>query len=208
MKLRSISLEPAEAGLSRTLVLLHGYGADERDLLPLAHELDPRLRVVSLQGPIALGGPQRAWYSLQNDARGISFDPEEAREAAKLAVAAVEELARTSSRPFLLGFSQGAAMALSVALCRPQLVAGVIALSSVPPVVEPQDLAGPDLLRGLPVFAAHGQQDQLVPIQMGRAVRAELVRLGVDVAWREYEMGHMVAPEELADARAWLAARL
>ena len=56
VKLNAIELPPRAPGLSRTLVLLHGYGADERDLLPIAHELDPRLRAVSLQGPIALGG--------------------------------------------------------------------------------------------------------------------------------------------------------
>ena len=57
MKLNAIELPPRAPGLSRTLVLLHGYGADERDLLPIAHELDPRLRAISLQGPIALSGP-------------------------------------------------------------------------------------------------------------------------------------------------------
>src|SRR5438552_6468259 len=116
MKLRSIALEPLRPGLSRTLVLLHGYGADENDLLPLAHELDPRLRAVSLQGPLSLGGPMRAWFNLSQDAHGISFEPEEARAGLRAATEAVEEIARQSPRPFLLGFSQGAAMALGVAL--------------------------------------------------------------------------------------------
>jgi phospholipase/carboxylesterase len=206
MKLHSVELAPVEPGLSRTLVLLHGYGADENDLLPIAHELDPRLRAVSLQGPLSLGGPMRAWFNLVQDPRGISFDPEEAREGLRAATEAVEEIARKSPRPFLLGFSQGAAMALGVLLSRPDLPAGVISLSGVPPVLEPRDLAPAEKLTAsrLPVFAAHGTQDSLLPIHLGRTVRDELLKLGLDLTWREYQMGHQVVPHELADAADWL----
>jgi phospholipase/carboxylesterase len=99
-------------------------------------------------------------------------------------------------------------MALGVLLTRPDLTAGVISLSGVPPVLEPKDLAPAEKLKGLPVFAAHGTRDTLLPIQLGRTVRDELQRLGLDVTWREYDMGHMVVPHEIADAQAWLAARL
>lgn len=208
MKLHSLELAPQQPGLSRTLVLLHGYGADERDLLSIAHALDPRLRAVSLQAPISMGGRQRAWYSLKQHGRGISFDAAEAAEGARLCVEAVEEIARGSPQPFLLGFSQGASMALAVALTRPELVKGVFSLSGVPARVEPAELAAPAALRGLPVFAAHGTHDPVLPIEMGRANRAELGRLGCEVTWREYPMGHMVLPEELDDAREWLLARL
>lgn len=208
MKLRSIELAPREPGLSRTLILLHGYGADENDLLPIAHELDPRLRAVSLQAPLSMGGSMRAWFNLAQDARGISFDPKEARQGLRTAAEAVEEIAAGSPRPFLLGFSQGAAMALGVMLMRPELAAGVLSLSGVPPVMEPRDLAPREKLRGLPVFAAHGLHDTLLPIELGRTVRDELKRLGLDVEWHEYPMGHMVVPQEIDDARRWLAARL
>src|SRR5438132_4222779 len=119
MPLRTIELKPREKGLSRTMILLHGYGADEHDLLPLAHEIDPRLRAVSVQAPVSLGGGQRAWFKLREDAAGISFEPDDARAGLKAAIGAVEEIARESPRPILLGFSQGAAMALGVALSRP-----------------------------------------------------------------------------------------
>ena len=208
MALRHIDLKPRQPGLSRTLVLLHGYGADEHDLLPIAHELDPRLRAVSLQAPISLGGGMRAWFNLGQGPRGISFDPEEAREGLKAAVAAVEEVARESPRPILLGFSQGAAMALGVALMRPDLPAAVLSLSGVPPVLEPRDLAPAEKLQKFPVFAAHGEHDPLLPIDLGRTTRRELERLGLAVDWHEYPMGHMVVPEEIDDAREWLARHL
>lgn len=204
MPLNFIEMKPRPPGIDRTLVLFHGYGADEHDLLPIAHELDPRLRAVSLQGPVALGGPMRAWFRLTQDARRISFDPAEAREALFAAVRAIEEIARDAPRPLLLGFSQGAAVALGIALSRPDLPAAVISLSGVPPPLEQPDLAAADRLRGFPVFAAHGTEDPLLPIELGRTVRDELTRLGLAVTWREYEMGHMVVPREIADAAAWL----
>ena len=209
MKLNAIELAPRAPGLSRTLVLLHGYGANENDLLPVAHELDPRLRVTSLQGPVALGGPMRAWFNLSQDPAGrISFDQEEARGAVHAAAAAIEEITSTSPRPLLLGFSQGAGIALGVSLLRPELAAGVISLSGVARALEDRDHAPAEQLRGFPVFAAHGVQDPLIPIKLGRKLRDDLTRLGVDVEWREYPMGHMVVPEELDDAREWLRPRL
>jgi phospholipase/carboxylesterase len=208
MALRSIELKPGAPGLDRTLVLLHGYGADEHDLLPLAHALDPRFRAVSLQAPLSLGGTMRAWFNLAQGPRGISFEADEARDGLQAAVDAVEGIARDSPRPILLGFSQGAAMALGVALERPDLPAAVLSLSGVPPVLEPSELAPAEKLKGFPIFAAHGLHDPLLPIELGRTVKQELERLGLSVEWHEYPMGHMVVPEEIDDARTWLARHL
>lgn len=208
MALRSIELQPRTPGLSRTLVLLHGYGADEHDLLPIARALDPRLRAVSLQAPVSLGGTMRAWFNLAQGPRGISFDADEAREALEGAIEAVGTVAQSSPKPILLGFSQGAAMALGVALMRPDLPAAVLSFSGVPPVLERRDLAPAEKLKQFPVFAAHGEDDPLLPIELGRTVKRELERLGLSVEWHEYPMGHMVIPQEIDDARTWLARHL
>ena len=208
MALRTLELEAREPGLTRTLILLHGFGADEHDLLPLAHELDPRLRAVSLQAPLSLGGGARAWFNLTMGPRGMSFDAQEVRAGVEAAVGAVEEIARSSPRPILLGFSQGAGMALSVALRRPELAHAVVSLSGVLRALEPPDLAPADKLRGFPVFAAHGFQDPIVPLALGRGIRDELQRLGIALEWHEYPMGHTIIPQELADLRVWLRQKL
>jgi phospholipase/carboxylesterase len=209
VKLNAIELPARVPGLSRTLILLHGYGADEHDLLPIAHALDPRLRAVSLQGPVALGGPMRAWFNLSQDVRGrISFDADEARAAVRSAIAAVEEIAADAPKPFLFGFSQGAGIAVGVALLRPEIVAGVLSFSGVARALEERDHAPAAALRGFPVFAAHGRDDALLPIELGRGLRDALTDLGLEVSWHEYGMGHMVIPEEIEDAKAWLAVRL
>ncbi|HWE23653.1 MAG TPA: phospholipase [Myxococcales bacterium] len=205
-KLRSLELSPRVPGLDRTLVLLHGFGADEHDLLPIAHELDPRLRAVSLQAPIALDFGGRAWFNLEQTPEGFAFEPAEVAEAIGLATQAVEEIARQSPRPILCGFSQGAGIALSVALARRDLSSDVLALSSVPPRLEERPAAGS--LRGLRAFVAHGLHDPLIPVGLGRATRDLLEGGGAAVTYREYPMGHMVVPQEIGDARSWLAQSL
>jgi phospholipase/carboxylesterase len=207
MKLQHLELAPRARPSSGTLVLFHGYGADERDLLSLAHELDPSLRAVSLQGPHALGGTQRAWFNLQQTPQGFAFDPEEVDDALLLAIDAVEEIARgDGAPPLLLGFSQGASVALCIALLRPALARGVLSLSGVPPSLAEERIAPAAALRGLPVFAAHGLYDPLIPIDLGRMLRGALVEKGLAVEWHEYAMGHQVTEQELADAAAWLKA--
>jgi phospholipase/carboxylesterase len=205
MKLHFVEMAPRVPGLDRTLVLLHGFGADEHDLLPLAEELDPRLRVVSLQAPIALDFGGRAWFNLEQRPEGFAFDPREVAEGVRFATEAVEQIAADSPRPILCGFSQGAGMALSVALTRPELTPAVIVFSGVPARVEP---APADRLLGLRAFVAHGQYDPLLPVKIGQRTRDILRNAGVDVTYREYPMGHMVIPAEVADAHDWLAASL
>lgn len=168
--------------------------------------MDPRLRVVSLRAPLALDFGGRAWFNLQQTPDGFAFDPAEVDEAARLAREAIEEVAEDSPRPLIGGFSQGAGMALSVALARPDLPSGVLVLSGVPPRTGTPAAAG--ALRGLPVFAAHGVHDPLIAVEVGRATRDLLQQLGARVTYREYPMGHMVVPAELADARAWLSSLL
>jgi phospholipase/carboxylesterase len=206
MKLRHVDLPPRALGLDRTLVLLHGFGADEHDLIPIAEELDPRLRVVSLQAPIALDFGGRAWFNLLQTGEGFAFDPDEVAEGARLTAEAVEEIARTSPRPVLCGFSQGAGMALSVALQRPDLPGPIVALSAVPPRAE--QLAAPERLRDLKILLAHGSHDPRVPPEVAHATRDLLQQAGASVTYREYPMGHMVIPQEISDARSWLARAL
>jgi phospholipase/carboxylesterase len=199
MNLRSVELPSESGGRSRTLVLLHGFGADEHDLLPIARELDPRMHAVSLQAPLALEFGGRAWYRIEQTPGGIAFDLNEVADGEAAALEAIEEIAREHPRPILCGFSQGAGMALAAALRKPELTAGVLALSAVPP----RSASTP--ASRLRVFLAHGTMDPLIPVEVGRATRDLLERLGAKVAYREYPMGHMVSGEEIADASSWLA---
>ena len=107
-----------------------------------------------------------------------------------------------------MGFSQGAIISASVALTRPELVAGLVMMSGrILPQIEPL-MAAPEKLKGLPVLAVHGTADTVLPIEHGRASRKTLSALPVDLLYREYPMGHEVSQESLDDVTSWLSAHL
>ncbi len=199
------------AGDQPLLVLLHGYGSDERDLMGLAPYLDPRFQVVSARAPQALEMGGYAWFAVQFTPFGLVLDHDQAQVSRLQLEAWLETLVATPgvdrSRVFLLGFSQGAGMALGLALHRPELVAGVVFLSGlvVPQMIPAGD---PEKLRALSVLMTHGRQDPLIPIAQGRASRALLEQLPVRLCYREYEMGHEINEECLEEVRGWLTEKL
>lgn len=207
MPLHAVEAGPRPSPGSRTLVLLHGYGADERDLVPLGEELDPALSVVSLRGPLSLGGRMRAWFNLQQTRDGFLVDPEEVRRSGKVLDEALAGLAAARGPLIVLGFSQGACMAIRAAFAAPERFRALVSLSGVPPGLGADDGPPPAALRGKPAFAAHGTRDPLLPPIAGHEVRATLEGAGMDVTFREYAMGHQICSEEVSDLRAWLAPR-
>jgi len=197
--------EPQGSPASGTLVMLHGYGAHEEDLLALGEMLDPRLRSVGLRAPLPLPWGGFAWYSLVPRGSGIDFNDDELYAAVAQVIELVEEIAKKDGKPpLLLGFSQGGAVALSLALQRPELCRAVFALSAAPPRVPAGKSAPREKIKMLPIFAAHGTQDQVLPILLGRQTRAFLEEAGCSLDWREYPMGHEVGNRELIDAREFL----
>ncbi|MYF90891.1 MAG: alpha/beta fold hydrolase [Gemmatimonadetes bacterium] len=189
------------------LLLLHGYGADEEDLLGLAPHLDARLICVSARAPYALDFGGFAWFNIEIGAEGLRFAFAEAEEPLVQVLALVDAL-RQEHRPtrvFIAGFSQGASMALAAALKRPRDFAGVIALSGLCcPEMLPENAA----VRDLKVFMSHGHFDPVIPIAQARASRDLLLPLGLDLQYKEYDMPHAIAPPCLEDLDAWLRARL
>ena len=190
------------------LLLLHGYGADEEDLLGLAPHLDARLICVSVRAPYALDFGGFAWFNIGIGAEGVRFDFAEAEEPLVQVLALVDAL-RQEHRPahiFIAGFSQGASMALAAALKRPRDFAGAIALSGLCcPEMLPQDAAS---VRGLKVFMSHGRFDPVIPIAQARASIDLLAPLGLDLLYKEYDMPHAIGQPCLEDLDAWLRARL
>ena len=146
------------------LLLLHGYGANEEDLLGLAPYLDARLLCVSARAPYALDFGGFAWFNIEIGAEGVRFDFGEAEEPLAQILSLVDELRRAHrpARIFIAGFSQGASMALTAALKQPRDFAGAIALSGLcKPEMLPEDTVS---VRGLKVFMSHGRFDPVIPI--------------------------------------------
>jgi phospholipase/carboxylesterase len=194
------------------LVLLHGYGSNELDLLGLASEVDPRFQVVSVRAPVPLGGPAFAWFPLQFTERGIEADVQRAatsradlmEEIPRL----VEQYGADPAHVYLVGFSQGAIMAGAIALCMPELVAGAVLMSGrvMSEMVPPESAR--ERLTGLPILVVHGNHDDVLPIENGRAARDLLQKLPVELTYREFPMAHQVSTESLALVGDWLRTRL
>ncbi len=203
------SERPARGEPQGLLVLHHGRGTDERDLLPLAEVIDPggRLHVVSPRAPLTLeGAPGYHWYRVSEVGRP---DPQ-TFDAAREALAELhDELWRTTGltpeRTVLGGFSMGAVMSYATALDagRPR-PAGLLALSGFLPRVpgwEPD----PSGRRGLRALIAHGRLDRIIAVGFGREARDRLLALGLEVDYHESDAGHHIDPRELPAVAQWLA---
>lgn len=203
--------ERESAGGAPVLVLLHGFATYENHLLEPALGFDPRLSIVAVRAPLRIGPGAYRWFHFDRvpgDAPRI-VEEEEGRSLQAL-TAFLEALAaeRAPGRLYLLGHSQGGTMALSVTLTRPGLIAGCANVNGriLPRIAA--SVPAPGALAGLPFFMGHGTENPIVPIAVGRRMRAFLHDRGADVAHREYPIGHEISAEALADASHWLTARL
>lgn len=204
---------------THAVIWLHGLGADAGDFWPIVPELRlppaPVWRFVLPNAPVRKvtingGMPMRAWFDIPSlDA--LDRPTPTGSEGIGESCEALEELtgreeARGIAREniVLAGFSQGGVIAARTALLADRPVAAMIALSTHLPSAE--TLRPAPASAGLPCFAAHGRQDEVVPIRLGLQLRDDLQAAGCRVQWREYDMGHQVCAEEIADISAFLQA--
>ena len=196
----------------RLLLLVHGYGADERDLGGVVPYLDPEGRFLAVlpRGPVA-APPGFAWFDLDNVHAGPVTDATFTAALDELddlldTVCTEHDLAR--SEAVVGGFSQGGVLALALALRRSERAhpAGVLAFSAYLPDVEGIDLDW-DAAESIPVLVQHGTDDPLIPVDAGgRALARALIERGVPTTYAEFPMGHSVAVAGLEQAHEWLLA--
>ncbi len=193
------------------LVLLHGRGADELDLLPLADKLDPerRLAVVAPRAPLSLPPGGHHWYVVRRvgypdaDTFFDSFG-----RLAEWLDSLPDAIGVPWERTVLGGFSMGAVMsyALGLGAGRPA-PAGILALSGFIPSVEGFEL---DLghRQGFPVAIGHGAEDPVISVDFAREARRRLEEAGLAVLYREAAMAHTIEPRFVGVLRDWLEQRV
>jgi phospholipase/carboxylesterase len=198
---------PADGDAQGLLILHHGRGTDERDLLGLADALDPRqrLHVVAPRGPLTLPGwPGRHWYVVPR----VGFPDHDTFHAAYDALAELhdEQWERTGLAPertVLGGFSMGSVMSYALGLGpgRPA-PAGILAFSGFVPTVEgwEPDLGGRERTRA---FIAHGRNDPVMEIAFARAAR-DLLTPAMPVEYHESDAAHHIDPSHVPAAVEWL----
>jgi phospholipase/carboxylesterase len=203
------------------VIWLHGLGADGSDFEPVVPELrlddSPGVRFIfphAPEMPVTCNGGyiMPAWYDI------ISLEPNSrrvdeagivhSRAAIRAFIARENDRGIPCERIFLAGFSQGGAVAYVTALTHPEKLAGLIALSTYLPTLQLVIDEATAANRALPIFAAHGSEDDVVSPTLGRQARDFLAQQGYRSEWREYPMPHSVCLEEIVDIGAWLRPRL
>ena len=193
------------------LLMLHGYGSNERDLFDLAEYVDPRLHILSARAPLHLSWGGFAWYHLSGTPGRLIPDTVSRAEALALLdrfVASLpERLGSDPRRTYMLGFSQGAIMSLALAMNRPELLAGVVALSGyLDPALVPATRS--PALTGLPIIQMHGTYDEIIPLAAAHRTQEVLKDMPVRHSYHEYPVGHTIHPDGLRQIQSWLTARL
>ncbi|MCM3564089.1 MAG: alpha/beta hydrolase [Hydrogenophaga sp.] len=203
-----------------SVIVLHGLGADGNDFVPVAQALDlaaigavrfvfpsAPVRPVTINGGYAM----RAWYDIYPPSANPAVPRREDEAGLRASMLQVQglierEIARgvPAQRIVLMGFSQGCAMTLLTGLRAPNRLAGLAALSGYLPLPQSTAAERSAANADVPVFMAHGEDDDIVVPERGEAARDVLQALGHAVDWRTYPMGHSVCPEEVADLNRWL----
>ena len=186
----------------RTLLLLHGTGGNERDLIPLGRELDPDASLLSPRGKILENGMPRFFRRL---AEGV-FDLEDLKtrtnELADFIAAAAQHYGFAADNVVAVGYSNGANIAASMVLLRPEISHAAILFRAMVPLV-PGNL--PDL-SSVRVRIGAGDQDPIIPASEAQRLVELLRRAGANVTIRFFNAGHGLTNSEMEIAREWLTA--
>src|SRR5216117_2559709 len=186
--------------LNRTLLLLHGTGGNERDLIPLGHELDPNAALLSPRGKILENGMLRFFRRL---AEGV-FDLEDLKkrtnELADFVAAAVRQYRLAADHVVAVGYSNGANIAASMLLLRPEILRAAILFRAMVPLV-PEKL--PDL-SSVRVWISAGNQDPIIPTSETQRLVELLRKAGADVTIRFASASHALTEADVKTARHWL----
>ena len=197
-----------------SIIVMHGLGADGSDFAPFVDEID--LGAVgpvrwlfpnAPQQPVSINGGyvMPAWYDIAAD-RSQEDEAGLRRSQASIDALLARERARgvPAHRIVLGGFSQGCAMALLTGLRYRERLAGILGMSGYLPLAGALAAERSRANADVPIFLAHGRQDEMVPLPRAVASRDALTSLGYAVEWHDYPMGHSVCADEVQDVHSWL----
>lgn len=198
------------------LLLLHGYGSNEEDLFSFATELPEEYYIVSARAPfdmyfdkLSINSGNYAWYAINFDADENKFsDIGQAQQSRDLIATFIDELVSEypidSDNVTLIGFSQGSILSYAIGVSYPEKVQRVVAMSGYfNDEIATKNYKENDLSK-LRIFASHGSVDQVVPVDWARNSIPKIKGLGIDVVYKEYPVGHGVAPQNFFDFKKWL----
>ena len=192
--------EFAPGSSARTLLLLHGTGGNERDLIPLGHELDPNASLLSPRGKVLENGMPRFFRRLAEGVFDLEDLQKRTHELADFVKAAAKHYKIDINKIVAVGYSNGANIAASVLLLRPEVLSAAILFRAMVPLIPetPPDLGS------VRVWIGAGSNDPIVPASETKEL-AELLRgAGADVTIRFFQAGHDLTQQDVEAAQEWL----
>jgi len=192
--------QPGRAGLP-VLLLLHGTGGNEQDLVPLGETLLPGATLLSPRGQVSESGMPRFFRRLQEGVFDLPDLHRRTGELADFVTVAAREYGFDAGQVVAVGFSNGANIAASLLLSHAQVLAGAVLFRAMTPF-EPE--MAPDLA-GVPILLAAGQSDPLVPVANLENLAQLLKRAGAEVEVHWVPGGHNLSGEDVAAAKSFLA---
>jgi len=205
---------PAGDGPFPTILALHGWGASAHDLIGLAPILHGGgALVLCPQGPVAFEIGQGylgfGWFELSQVRPPTLAEIGSATEQVRAFLDGAQSRYPVDRRKIvLMGFSQGGVIAYDLALRDPGRFAGVVALSSWLPAELDDAIPAQPAHENFPALVVHGTRDPMIPVARAQDSRERLIRRGVALTYREYEMEHGIAPEALRDLVEWLESKV
>ncbi|WP_084722936.1 alpha/beta hydrolase [Streptomonospora alba] len=193
---------PAEKPGRPTLLLLHGTGADEHDLLALGRALAPEAALLSPRGKVSERGANRWFRRLREGVFDVDDVVARSGELAGFIAAAVDEYGIDPRSLIAVGFSNGANIGAATLLLHPGTLAGAALFAVAAPLQdrEPEKVD----LSGKPVFLGTGRTDPITTADDARLLSRQLRERGAEVTLHEHSGGHELPPAVLAAAHGWL----
>lgn len=195
------------------LILLHGYGSNEMDLIGMKEALPSSLLILSVRAPLTVGQNSFQWFRRET-INGISGGNKEdlKNSVAKIRLfitGAIKKYHVNAGQVYLSGFSQGAMMCYEVGLTTPSLLRGIAPLSGkIFESLKPQ-IKTDAALKNLRIFIGHGDADNRVKYSFAEQANNYLKQIGLTPSFHTYKnMKHAVSPEELKDLNNWLKAQI
>ncbi len=190
-------LRESQAKPKRLLVLMHGWMGDENSMWVFAQNLSPEIAILGPRAPFAAPEGGYSWREVRPGSWG-NASLEDLRPAAAALIALVDDWSASvgmdGDQFDVMGFSQGAAMAYTLAILYPERIRQLAALSGFIPE-HAEVLLDPRRLSGKPVFVAHGRQDDTISIEKAHKAVALLEGVGAQVVYCESDAGHKVSRE-------------
>jgi phospholipase/carboxylesterase len=185
---------------NRTLLLLHGTGGNEHDLIPIGHELDPTAALLSPRGKILENGMPRFFRRLAEGVFDVEDLKQRTNELADFIAAAAKHYKLATDQIVALGYSNGANIAASMLLLRPEILRAAILFRAMVPL-EPEDLPN---LSSVRVWIGAGDQDPIIPVSEAQRLVELLRRAGADVTIRFANATHGLTDADVRAAHHWL----